>query len=81
MDLHIRSCLFRSNVAYQSGGAIFAVGPPALTLTIERSIFDANAVRPPADAGMVDVTVLVNTGGFIIPDAVDLNINAGLRSL
>ena len=60
-------------MAYKAGGAIFVLGKLATNLVIEESVFDANAVRPAvADAGSVDLTVRLNTGGFIIDPEADL---------
>eukprot|EP01045_Picozoa_sp_COSAG04_P020662 COSAG04_NODE_2139_length_4717_cov_1.826981_2_plen_752_part_00 len=65
VNLQFRSCVFRLNEAYKSGGAIFVLGSEASTLMIQDSTFDANAVRVAADAA-VDVTVRLNTGAFPI---------------
>ena len=47
MDAHVDRCLFRQNVASKGGGAVFFAGALNAKLLIERSIFEANAVRPP----------------------------------
>ena len=60
-DLRLQRCLVRGNEALVSGGAITVIGNQALTLVIERSVFDANAVTPPPNAGTVDLTVRLNT--------------------
>ena len=59
------------NVAYNAGGAISVLGPETSALMVVESIFDANAVRVPMDGAGIDVTVRLNTGGFIIPNPVD----------
>eukprot|EP01045_Picozoa_sp_COSAG04_P029915 COSAG04_NODE_5042_length_1767_cov_2.122302_2_plen_331_part_01 len=70
--LQIRRCAYRDNLGLVNGGAIFVLGSQALVLAITQSVFDSNAVRPPPDAGAVDVTVRLNTGGFRIDLATDL---------
>ena len=45
-------------------------------MTIAESVFDSNALRPPPDAPPVDLTVRVNTGGFVIDPATDLTADA-----
>ena len=52
------------------------LGSQALTMTITESVFDSNALRPPPDAPPVELTVRVNTGGFIIDPATDLTSDA-----
>ena len=58
-DLRFRNCLFQHNVGTVGGGAIYVLGPQALTLTIVDSTFDSNAVRP-VDAD-IDLTVVNST--------------------
>ena len=72
VDLQFHNCIFVDNIAYNSGGAIAVQGNDKLVVTILQSEFDANAVRPPQDAGAVDVTVRLNTGGFPIDLTTDL---------
>ena len=55
--------MFRENVAYVGGGAIYVMGLEVSTFLVDDSVFDANAVQTPPDAGGVEVTVRVNTGG------------------
>ena len=64
--LTIRRCMFRENVAYVSGGAIAIMGTELSTFLLVDSVFDANAVRTPPDAGGVEVTLRINTGGFAL---------------
>ena len=45
-------------------------------MTIAESVFDSNALQPPPDAPPVDVTVRVNTGGFVIDPSTDLASDA-----
>ena len=59
-------------MAYTTGGAIAVIGNSALILTIEQSLFDANAIQQPADPPPVDLTVRLNTGGFTIDLSTDL---------
>eukprot|EP01045_Picozoa_sp_COSAG04_P007883 COSAG04_NODE_422_length_14618_cov_11.903712_11_plen_1388_part_01 len=60
-------CVFRENVAYQSGGAIMVLGPALSALLVEESVFDSNAVRKPSTAASsVDVTLRLNTGSFAV---------------
>eukprot|EP01045_Picozoa_sp_COSAG04_P005864 COSAG04_NODE_279_length_18210_cov_5.657225_1_plen_1569_part_10 len=66
IDVRFRRCMFLDNLAYKSGGAIFMLGSQASTLLIEESILEANAVRVPSDQGSAYVTVLLNTGSFLI---------------
>ena len=54
------------NVAYNAGGAISVLGPETSALLVVESIFDANAVRVPMGGAGIDVTVRLNTGGFLI---------------
>ena len=42
------------------------MGNDKLSLMIEGSLFDSNAIRPPLDVGAIDVTVRLNTGSFTI---------------
>ena len=50
---------------------MYALGPRLSTLVIDGGIFDTNVVRVPA-GGVVDVTVRLNTGGFVIgPEATE----------
>ena len=61
--------MFRENVAYVSGGAIYVMGLEVSTFLVDDSVFDANAVRTPPDTGGVEVTLRINTGGFNIATA------------
>eukprot|EP01045_Picozoa_sp_COSAG04_P002345 COSAG04_NODE_85_length_27560_cov_8.621245_4_plen_98_part_00 len=47
MDLGIKRCLFRENVAAVEGGALFLGGVFGAKRLIQGSIFYANAVRSP----------------------------------
>ena len=49
------------NLAKKSGGAIAVQGNAKVAVTVLQSVFDSNAVTPPADAGAVDLTVRLNT--------------------
>lgn len=60
--IHVDQCLFRNNVATLGGGAIYFGSGLNTVLLIERSIFEANAVRPPqTDEGNAPATVVVGT--------------------
>ena len=41
-------------------------------MAVAESVFDSNALRPPPDAPLVELTVRLNTGGFPIDPATDL---------
>eukprot|EP01045_Picozoa_sp_COSAG04_P013494 COSAG04_NODE_960_length_9157_cov_6.389269_7_plen_168_part_00 len=53
-------------MAYVAAGAIRVLGAAVSTLLVDQSVFEANAVRVPADGGDVDVNVRLNTGAFEI---------------
>jgi len=55
------------NIAYISGGAIQVQGPAVSMLQVEDSTFENNAVAVRMDKE-VDLTLRLNTGGFLIPN-------------
>ena len=53
--------MYRDNVAYRSGGAVYAMGSQLSTLLITGVIFDTNIVQTPTDGAGVELTVRLNS--------------------
>ena len=55
------AAVYRDNVAYRSGGAVYAMGSQLSTLLITGVIFDTNIVQTPTDGAGVELTVRLNS--------------------